>query len=192
MKKALLIIDIQAEYFPSGKVPLHDPEGAARNAARVLAECRERGLPVIHIRHTMPVERGVPFLLEGTPGHEIHPSVRPTEGEPVVTKQFPNAFRETKLLPLLRSLEVNQLIVCGMMTHMCVDFTVKHAFDQGFAVTVVADATATCALPLGEKIIAADVVRDANLAALHGIVANVVTTQQLVDELRNSANSRPS
>ncbi len=192
MKKALIVIDIQAEYFPGGKVPLHEPEAAAKNAAWLLAECREQGVAIVHVRHTMPVERGVPFLLEGTPGHEIHPSVRPVTNEAVISKRFPNAFRETNLLATLRALEVNQLILCGMMTHMCVDFSAKEAFDLGFAVTVVGDATATCALPFGDTVIPADVVRDANLAALHGIVANVVTTKQAVNELRGGAAARAS
>ena len=184
MTSALLLIDIQAEYFPGGKVVLHEPELAAKNAARILAECREQGVPRVHIRHTMPPERGVPFLLEGTPGHEIHPSVRPVDGEAIVTKHFPNSFRETSLLATLRSLDVNSVIICGMMTHMCVDFTTKQAFDLGFSVTVAGDATATCALQLHDEIIPAEVVRDANLAALNGIVANVLTTEQVVEQLR--------
>jgi nicotinamidase-related amidase len=185
MKQALLLVDIQREYFPGGKVVLHEPERAAANAARLLAECRGLGVTPIHVQHAMPKERGVPFLLEGTEGQEIHPSVKPSPGEIVVRKQFPNAFRSTTLLSTLRSREIEHVIICGMMTHMCVDFTAKEAFDQGFKVSVVGDATATCALQLGGASLSAETVRDANLAALHGIVATVLTTDEMLGELRS-------
>ena len=183
MRQALLIIDIQKDYFPGGQVPLSEPAAAAQAAAKLLAAARERGIPVVHIHHSMPPDRGVPFLIEGTEGQRVHETVEPAEGEPVVTKQFPNAFRETSLLAVLRGLEVDALILCGMMTHMCVDFTARAAFDLGFNVSIAADATATCPLQLNGRTLDADLVRDAHLAGLAGIVAEVSSTEQVVDKM---------
>lgn len=185
MRQALVIIDIQKDYFPGGQVPLANPNAAAEAAAKVLGAARARGIPVVHVHHSMPRERGVPFLIEGTDGQQVHDLVKPLDGEVVVTKQFPNAFRETNLLEILRNLEVDTLILCGMMTHMCVDFTARAAFDLGFNVSVASDATATCPLELEGQTIEADVVRDAHLAGLAGIVAQVNTAEDVIANIEN-------
>ena len=172
---ALLIIDIQNDYFPGGAFELEGSEAAGKNARAALEFFRERGLPVVHVRHES-VRPGSTFFLPGTPGAEIHPLVAPVPGEPVVLKHFPNSFRETELQATLQGLGVQRLVVAGSMTLMCVDATVRAAWDLGYAVTVLSDACAARALEFGGQKVAAASVHAAFLAALGMVYAKVEST----------------
>ncbi len=184
MKQALLLIDIQNDYFPGGRMELVGSEEAGRAAGRLLAAFRAAALPVIHIQHVSARE-GSTFFLPETDGVLIHRSVAPETGEPVFVKHFPNSFRETSLLEHLRSIDTTGLAVAGMMTHMCVDTTVRAAFDLGFSCTLAHDACATRALQYGSRTVAAEAVQTAYLAALHGLFAKVLSA----DEIRSSLNA---
>lgn len=180
---ALVLIDFQNDYFPGGALELHEPAKAAGNAQRLLAACREHGVSCIHIQHEMPPERGVPFLLPGTEGQKIFAAVAPTRREEVLVKHYPNAFSDTSLLDVLNRNQIDHLILCGMMTHMCVSATARAALELGMDVTVVSDATATKALELfGEEIPAHEVQRCA-LAELSGIVATVRTSEDCLNSI---------
>ena len=143
MSRALVIVDIQNDYFPGGAHPLVGPEDAAAAARTLLDDCRDRGGAVVHVQH-VAAEPDASFLRPGTAGAEIHESVAPHEGEPIVQKAHPNAFLDTTLEDELHARGIDQLVVCGMMTSMCVDATVRAAVDLGFEATVVHDA---CAAP---------------------------------------------
>jgi nicotinamidase-related amidase len=175
--RCLLIIDIQNDYFPGGAYPLVEPEAAARAAAQVLARFRDRGEPVQHVRHVWD-EPDATFMRPGTPGVEIHPTVAPIDGEPVLDKQFPNAFRDTGLDQRLGGQGVDELVIVGMMTSMCVDATARAAADLGYAVTVVADACAAPDLEFGGRSVAAADVAAAFLAALADSYAEVTTAAE--------------
>src|SRR5262245_31674950 len=99
-KRALVLIDIQNDYFPGGKWTLRGIESAAANAARVLAAARAAGDLVVHVRHEF-TSADAPFFAPGSEGAEIHPGVRNVEGEPVVLKHHVNSFRETDLKAIL-------------------------------------------------------------------------------------------
>lgn len=88
----------------------------------------------MHVRH-VSTRPGATFFLPGTKGAEIHESMKPREGETVIVKHDPNAFRETKLMEHLRERDIGRLVVMGMMTHMCVDSSTRAAADAGFACT---------------------------------------------------------
>jgi nicotinamidase-related amidase len=165
MNPALLVVDIQNDYFPGGAMELVGSEEAAGHAAKVLREFRRRGWPIIHVQH-VSVQPGARFFLPDTPGVEIHASVAPREGETVFQKHYPNCFRETPLLDHLRNQDIRQLVVVGMMTHMCVDTTVRAAFDLGMNCTLIQDACATRALSFGGVTAEAGQVQASYLAAL--------------------------
>jgi nicotinamidase-related amidase len=175
--RALLIIDIQNDYFPGGAFPLVEPEAAAANAARVLEAFRSGGEPVLHLQHQSPPEEG--FLVTGSPGGEIHASVAPAAGETVLTKAAPNGFLGTGLEDALRGADVDELVVAGMMSSMCVDATVRAAADLGFSVSLVHDACAAPDLEFGGQAIPGAAVHGAFMAALGSAYATLVAADAL-------------
>ncbi|MCS6992211.1 MAG: cysteine hydrolase [Anaerolineales bacterium] len=190
MKTALLLIDIQNDYFPGGKMPLENPERAARNAYTLLQCFREHGGLHVHIQHVSK-RAGATFFLPGDPGTNIHDLTAHFEGEPLIQKHYPNAFRETSLLELLRAWGVERVILCGMMTHLCVDATARAAADLGFQVLVAADACATRTLTFGDVTVPAEQVQAAFLAALQAY-GQVLTVEQILTQLAAERDERIS
>ncbi len=175
MKQALIIIDIQNDYFEGGANPLAGSLKASLNAKALLEDFRARELPIVHIRH-VSTRPDATFFIPGTHGAEIHETVAPRHGEKVMEKNFPNSFRGTDLLDHLRSEGVTDLVLCGMMTHMCVDATVRAAADFGFTCTLAGDACATRPLEITGRSVAAADVQTAFLAALNYFYSTVTTT----------------
>jgi nicotinamidase-related amidase len=170
---ALVLVDIQNDYFPGGAMELCGADAAGERAAAVLDRFRTAGAPVVHVRHES-ARPGATFFLPGTPGADIRACVAPRAGEAVLTKAYPNSFRETPLAAQLAAVGAKRLVVCGMMTHMCVDATVRAAFDLGYAVTVAGDACASRDLVYEGRAVAAADVHAAFLAALAAVYATVV------------------
>ncbi len=173
MSQALLIVDIQNDYFDGGSMQLVEMEQAADKAADVLSQFRENNLQVFHVQH-LSVRPGSTFFVPGTGGVEINERVAPGDGELLIQKNFPNSFRETELLDHLRAGNVDGLTIVGAMSHMCIDATTRAAFDFGFNCTVLQDACATRDLEFqGEKVLAGDV-HASFMAALSAPYANVI------------------
>jgi nicotinamidase-related amidase len=175
MARALVIIDIQRDYFPGGAYPLVAPDAAALVAHGVLERARVNGERVIHVRH-IAQDAGATFFLPGTVGGEIHELVAPEGDEPVVIKAEPNSFIGTDLQARLDG--IDDLVIVGMMSSMCVDATSRAALDLGFAVTVVHDACAAPDLEFGGETVPGDVVHRAFMAALRDAGANVVAAAE--------------
>ena len=179
MNQALVIVDIQNDYFPGGSMELVGSDAAAVEAARLLAAFRERGTPIFHIQH-VSTRPGAIFFLPDTEGVKIHESVAPLASETVITKHFPNSFRETGLLEALRAAKVERLAIAGMMTHMCIDATTRAAADLGFQCELAHDACATRDLSFGGSKVAARDVHTAFLASLNGAFAKVIAAKDIV------------
>ena len=175
---ALLIIDIQNDYFPGGAMQLEGSDQAGAQAKKILEKFRSQKQPVIHVRH-LSVRPGATFFLPGTKGADIHQSVEPAAGEIVIEKNYPNSFRNTNLKEVLEKQKIQNLVVAGMMTHMCVDASVRQAADLGYKVTLIGDACATRAQSFGGETIPAKQVHGAFLAALNGFYAKVVSANEL-------------
>jgi nicotinamidase-related amidase len=142
MKQALVVVDLQNEYLPTGKLPLTEIEGAVANAVRVIRQARETGIPVFHIRHEASNEEA-PIFVKGSTGAKIQAAVTPEGREAVIVKKHINAFRETDLKQQLDAAGVQEILVIGAMSHMCIDAIVRAAVDMGYSVTVLHDACAT-------------------------------------------------
>jgi nicotinamidase-related amidase len=181
MKTALLIIDIQNDYFPGGKMELVNPLNAAQKTYMLLQCFREHGGHHVHIQH-VSLKPDAAFFIKGDSGTDIHDSVAHFEGEPIVYKHYPNSFRETNLLEMLKGWNIERVIICGMMTHMCVDATARAAADLGFQVMIAEDACATRDLKYGEMIIPAEHVHKAFLAALKSY-GQVMSSDQVIAHL---------
>ena len=180
MDTALIIIDIQNDYFPGGKMELSGPLEASLAAQRALALFRERRLPLYHIQH-VSTRPGATFFLPGTEGMNIHANVAPLAGETVIQKNFPNAFRATDLLERLRAQGVDKLVLCGMMTQMCVDATTRAAFDHGFQCTLLHDACAARGLAFQGAQVPAEHVHNAFVAALGSVYAKVMSAREYAE-----------
>lgn len=179
MSLGLMLIDIQNDYFSGGRMELVAMESAAQNAAKILQIFRYRQLPVFHVKH-VSTRPGATFFLPGTLGVNIHESVTPSGAEPVIEKQFPNSFRETSLLERLKAAGIARTIICGAMSHMCIDATTRAAFDFGFSCTVIEDGCATRDLPFKGEIIEADKVHAAFMSALSVPYAKVLGTAEFI------------
>jgi nicotinamidase-related amidase len=176
-KRALVLIDIQNDYFPGGKWPLIGIESAADNAAKLLAAARKAGDLVVHVRHEFPTAEA-PFFTPGSKGAEIHPKVRSLDGEPVVLKHYVNSFRETDLKDILDRRRIEEVVICGAMSHMCVDAGARAASDLGFKCVVIHDACATRDQAFEGKVVSAAEVHAAFMAALQFGYAKLVTTEE--------------
>jgi nicotinamidase-related amidase len=179
MSKALLIIDIQNDYFPGGKMELEGSEAASLRAGELLAAFRTRSLPIIHLQH-LSVRPGATFFLPDTEGVKIHASVAPADQETVIQKSFPNGFRDTRLLAHLQQAGIRELVITGMMTHMCVDATTRAAADLGITCSLAHDGCATRALAFGTTKVPAEHVHCSFLSALSGTYAAVKPASELV------------
>ena len=180
-KRAIIAIDIQNEYFETGKLPLVGIRAAATNARRVMDHARANGDAVVHVRHEFP-DPATPFFAPGTPGADIHESVQPLESEPVVLKNYPNAFRDTELKALLDERGVEEVVLVGAMSHMCIDATTRAAADFGYKATVVHDACATRELEFEGKVVPAEQVHTALMSALAFGYATVASAESYLAE----------
>ncbi|MBG4610307.1 cysteine hydrolase [Pseudomonas aeruginosa] len=142
MKLGLVVVDLQNEYLPTGKLPLTGIEHAVANAVRVISHARATGIPILHIRHEADNEAASIFV-KGSIGVQIQTAVAPVGNEPVIVKKHINAFRETDLMQQLDAFDVQEILVIGAMSHMCIDAVVRAAVDMGYSVTVLHDACAT-------------------------------------------------
>lgn len=178
---ALILVDIQNDYFPDGRWPVDNIQAATQNAKRVLDQARAAGDLILHIRHQMASD-DAPFFRPGTPGAEIHATVAPQGGEAVITKQRPNSFHDTDLLERLKDHGISKLTIVGAMSQMCIDATTRAAVDFGFKVTVVADACAAKEVSFGDQVVSAPMVHATIMGALAGTYAQVVNTQSYLDD----------
>jgi len=177
MKTALLLIDIQNDYFENGTMTLVGSRKACDNAKLLLNRFREQHLPIIHIQH-IATKPSATFFLPNTLGAEIHEKVKPMETEKRIVKHYPNSFRETDLLDYLQRNEISDLVICGMMTHMCVDATTRAAKDFGFNCTLIADACATKNLEVLGQTVKAEEVQKSFLAALNYFYSTLMVAEE--------------
>lgn len=182
MNRGLVIVDLQNDYSPGGKMELFGIEAAAENARMLLTEFRKSKLPVIHIQH-ISLPPNAFFFLPDTEGAKINNRVLPLEDEIIVVKNYPNSFRDTTLLETLRNMSIDELVICGAMSHMCIDATTRAAFDFGFNCIVTEDACATMDLFFNNKIIKAPEVHASFMAALSFPYARIVSTKEIIKEM---------
>ncbi len=145
MKTALLLIDLQKDYFPGGKFPLWNSEDTLSNVLAVARKAKARGDLVIHVQHIANPEMGIsPFFNKGSSGAEIHPDViKVAPDSPVVVKEFADGFESTDLESILSSNSVDRLLVCGMMTQNCVTHTAISKAAEKYEVAILADCCTT-------------------------------------------------
>lgn len=184
VRTALVPIDVQQAFdLPASSNPAMETQGL-----RLLDAWRAAGLPLVHVRHDS-IKPGSPFA-PGLPGNALRPGFEPQGAEPLVTKSVNSAFIGTDLELRLRRLGVEQVVLFGLTTDMCVSTTARMAANLGYRTVVVGDATACFDLagPDGRRVAAADIHR-AHLATLHAEFATVVATDEVLAALAGDAAS---
>ena len=177
-KTALLIIDVQNDYFIGGKMPLFEPEQALAQINQLEQAFHQHKDPIIYIQHIF-ADVPAPFFEKHTHGVQLHADLAVYEGAKKKKKAFPNSFFNTELKALFDQLEVKNVVITGMMTHMCVDATTRAAVELGYHTTVISDATATRDLSFAEQMTSASQVQTALLSAFQMIT----TVHSVVDYL---------
>lgn len=180
-KRAIVAVDIQNDYFPGGKYELVGMEKAAANAARVIEAARSRGDRVIHVQHVFQ-DPQAPFFLPDTEGVKTNSIAAPGEGEDVVVKNHVNSFLKTDLKDILDRNGVEEVVVVGAMSHMCIDAAARAASDLGYKTTVVQDACATRDLEFNGVTVPASAVHAAMMSALGFAYAKIIDTEAYVAE----------
>lgn len=186
MNTSLLLLEFQNDYFPNGRISLEKSLEACAKAEIVLHAARERKLHIVHIQH-ISTHPDAAYLLPCTKGADFYPSVKPAKNETTIKKHYPNSFKDTGLLNHLVKNQINHLIICGMMTQMAIDATVRAAYDLSFSCTVVHDACAAKQLEFNHNIISAQNVHHAFLAALDPTYATIIGSE---DFLQKSMGTR--
>jgi nicotinamidase-related amidase len=168
--KALIIVDVQEFYFPDGFSPLVEPEKASEKAGIILNDFRDKDELVIHVKHATKKDS------------LIHKDVYPKNGEKVITKHFANSYKETDLLEFLQQNDITEVVVCGMMTHMCVEATARASADFGFKVIVVDDACATKDIVYENDTVKASDVHLTTLGSIDRYYGKVMTTKEFLSQ----------
>ncbi|HEU5227925.1 MAG TPA: cysteine hydrolase family protein [Ktedonobacteraceae bacterium] len=151
MSKDTALVVIDAQMGVVGEAYHRDE--VLENINLLLDRARSNGTPVIYVQHNELIEGG---LMPGTPLWQIHPAITPHEGEPVVQKESPDSFHQTRFQTELEERGIKRLVITGGQTQYCVDTTVRRAVAQGYDVLLASDAHTTDdsqTLP-AEKIIA--------------------------------------
>lgn len=184
MNTALLLLEIQNDYFPNGRIPLEKSLELSLKAQAVLQAYREQKYPVIHVQH-ISTHPNAAYLLPCTKGAEFHSNAQPIKGETIIKKHYPNSFKDTNLLNHLHKQRIKHLVIGGMMTHLSVDATVRAAYDLGFSCTVLHDICTTQNLEFEQSAISAQEVHCAFLAAFQPVYASVLSSEEFLQRINS-------
>jgi nicotinamidase-related amidase len=176
MKRALLVIDVQNEYF-TGVLPISYPSGSLERVLDVMDVAAQQSIPVIVVRHTETPE-DTPFFKKGSPEWELHPKIAERSYDLLVDKTVPGSFTNTNLEEWLRSHEIDTLVISGYMTHMCCDTTARQAFHAGFDVEFLSDATGTLDFESAVGAATGEELHRAVLVTHHDMFSQVMTTDE--------------
>lgn len=144
MKGALLVIDVQNEYF-TGKLPVTYPAKSFEKIQIAMDHAHAVHLPVVVIQHTNPAPEAATFK-KGTDGWELHDEIKRRYADIVIEKTLPGSFTATSLDDWLKENNISTITIAGYMTQMCCDTTARQAFHRGYTVNFLSDATGTLAI----------------------------------------------
>jgi nicotinamidase-related amidase len=181
MKRALLVIDVQNEYF-TGQLPITHPHDHLGNILRVMDASTAAKVPVVVIQHAF-ARPDPPIFQEGTPGWELHPEVASRPNDHHIQKNLPGSFTGTDLEDWLRRNEVDTVTIAGYMSHMCCDTTARQGLHRGFRVEFLGDATGTLPLKNSAGEVTAEELHRSILCAQQMMISEVVDTDRWLARL---------
>jgi nicotinamidase-related amidase len=178
MRRALLVIDVQNEYF-TGKLPVSYPEGSFSNILKSIDFANKFDIPVILIKHTAPQKDSKTFVI-GSKEWEIHSEVQKRKHDCVIEKNLPGSFTGTNLDELLKSRNIDTVVITGYMTQMCCDTTARQAMHLGYSVEFLSDSTGTLNISNYAGKIKADELHKAILITQAMRFSKVMTTDEWI------------
>jgi len=146
MSRALLVIDVQNEYF-TGALPITHPAGHLEKILEAM-DAAQGKIPIVVVQHHFD-SPDLPFFQKGTPGWELHPEIQARPFDHLVQKTLPGSFTNTSLEDWLKEQGITTVTIAGYMSHMCCDTTARQAVHRGLTVEFLSDATGT--LPLSNE-----------------------------------------
>jgi nicotinamidase-related amidase len=177
-KRALLIIDVQNEYF-TGKLPISYPEGSLDHILQAMDAASVAGVPVVVIQHGVPQPDSATFR-RGSREWELHPAVAERPRDALIEKTLPGSFTGTELEAWLRAREIDTVVIAGYMTQMCCDTTARQAMHMGLNVEFLSDATGTLAVKNGAGAVTAEELHRAILVTQAMRFSKVLSTAEWI------------
>lgn len=181
MSRALLVIDVQNEYF-TGKLPVTHPAGSLANITLAMDKCIEKGIPVIVIQHAAKIADS-PVFRRGSEEWKLHPEIAKRKYNIVIEKNLPGSFAGTTLEQYLEGRGISELVISGYMTQMCCDTTARQAFHMGYSVIFLSDATGTLAITNDGGSVTAEELHRATLVTQAMRFSKVITTNNWINSL---------
>jgi nicotinamidase-related amidase len=183
-KRALIVIDVQNEYFEQGAFPISDPprETSLANIGRAMDAAAARGVPVIVVRHGS-TDAGAASFAPGSETWQLHPEIERRSRDHLIEKELPGSFTGTPLGDVLDAAEIDTVSITGYMTHMCVDTTARQAAHRGMAVEILNDATGSLSLENSGGSASGEELHRATLVAQGQFFADVLSTDEWVAKL---------
>jgi nicotinamidase-related amidase len=182
MKRALLVIDVQNEYF-TGKLPVSHPPGSLDHILTTIEAARKQGIPVVVVEH-LALKPDAPTFRQGSSGADLHGEIVRRGWDLKVTKNLPGSFTGTPLESWLRAQQVDTLVICGYMTQMCCDTTARQGFHLGFNVEFLSDATGTLDFNNSAGAVLAEELHRAILVTQQARFSKIMTTQAWMDSIK--------
>ena len=183
-KRALIVIDVQNEYF-TGLLPVCYPQNTLPNVLAAIDEAKNSDIPIIIVQHTLTTPDAKAFI-NGTKSWELLDEIKNIEYDHYIEKNFPSAFVGTDLEEWLRSHDIDTVVISGYMTQFCCDTTARYAYHLGFNVEFLSDAVATLAFENKAGKVSAEELHRTILVVQASRFSNVMSTQEWIDTI--SAN----
>jgi nicotinamidase-related amidase len=183
IKQALLVIDVQNEYF-SGKLPVTYPPGSLANIAAAIDAANLHGIPVIVIQHTA-ARPDSPTFVKGSVGWQLHPEIAKRKYSELFQKSLPSSFAGTGLEAWLKEQGITTLVISGYMTQMCCDTTAREAFHRGYTVKFLSDATGTLDYRNDAGTVTAECLHKTILIVQRSRFSTVMTTAAWLQSLKS-------
>lgn len=181
MKRALLVIDVQNEYF-TGKLPVTYPQGSLDHIIEVIEVARSKEIPIVLIQHTAPQKDSKTFR-KGSQEWKLHPAIAETPHEHLIEKNLPGSFTNTYLESWLRKRNIDTVVITGYMTQMCCDTTARQAVHLWFSVEFISDATGTLQISNEAGTVTDEELHRAILVTQAMRFSKVLTTKQWIEAL---------
>lgn len=181
MKKALLVIDVQNEYF-TGKLKVTYPDSTTSlaNIIKTMDYAKENNMPIIIVQHTSI--SGETFV-KGTNEWEIHSEILKKPYDYIIEKNKPSSFCGTNLEEILKKENIEGVVIAGYMTQMCCDTTAREAFHKDYYVEFLSDATGTIDVKNYLGTISSKELHQATLMAQSLRFSKVLSTEEWINNI---------